>query len=154
MTHRHKASKHPTTWILVADRSRARILATEKSDGSDIREVECLVNPEGALRQSDVETDGPGYFRGGGGSLSAGEPHTDYQHKTAEPFAGQIAEALEHGRNTNQFGHLIVTASPMFLGILRQKLPASLAKLVELEIDKDYTQMSDAKIAELVSSHR
>ncbi|MCP4783757.1 MAG: host attachment protein [Fuerstiella sp.] len=135
-----------TTWIVVADRSRARILA-DPGDNKDLSEIETLVNPEGAMRQSECCSDRQGYFGGRPGALEAGDPETDFRHKTAQMFATRVIESLETGRASHSFGRVVLIAAPSFLGTLRQKLPAPLARMVELEVDKDYSKCSPGEIA-------
>ncbi|MEZ6131448.1 MAG: host attachment protein [Planctomycetaceae bacterium] len=151
MTRRYHTPTVPVTWIVVADRSRARILSAMSGDCADLCEVEDLVNPVGALKASEVAADGQGYHAGRPGYLEACEPRTDHEHKTAEPFAQQIVSRLEAGRNSQQFGHLILIAAPLFLGILRQKLSQPLARMVELEVDKDYSKHSVREVTALLT---
>ncbi|HIF00702.1 MAG TPA: host attachment protein [Fuerstia sp.] len=146
MTFRHHTPEIATTWVVVADRSRARILASS-GDSTDLAELETLVNPTGAMRQSECSSDRQGYFKGREGSLEAGDPETDWEHKTAETFAAQVIDYLETGRTSQQFGHVVLIAAPSFLGTLRQKLPTPLARMVELQVDKDYSKCSPKEIA-------
>jgi len=153
MTRRHQAPEVPVTWIVVADRSRARILATTNDDALDLVEIADLANPVGALKAGEAEADDQGYHAGRPGYLESCEPRTDHEHKTAQPFAQQIVSRLESGRNSQQFGHLVLVAAPLFLGVLRQKLSQPLARMVELEVDKDYSKRSVDDIAGLLAKH-
>ncbi len=153
MTFKHHTPEVSTTWVVVADRSRARILASS-GDSADLEELETLVNPEGAMRQSECSSDRQGYFGGRQGSLEAGDPKTDFQHKTAETFAAQVIDHLETGRTSQQFGHVVLIAAPSFLGTLRQKLPTPLARMVELQVDKDYSKCSPGEIASQLAKVR
>ena len=150
MTFKHHTPEISTTWLVVADRARARILSTT-ADTSELNEIKTLVNPEGAMRQSDYVSDRQGYFGGRKGSLEAGDPKTDFQHKTAETFAIQVVDHLEAARNSQQFGRLVLIAAPSFLGALRRKLPAPLSRMVELEVDKDYSKCAPDEIATLLA---
>ncbi len=154
MTVRHHTSKNTTKWIVVADRSRARIFAMTEDEPTKLNELEDLVNPAGAMRQSESVSDREGYFGGREGMLEAAEPKTDFAHKTAEPFANLIVAHLEAGRNSQQFGNLILIAAPAFLGMLRQSLPSPLAQLVELEVNKDYTKHPINEIASRLTELR
>ena len=146
MTFKHHSPDITTTLVVEADRSRARILVSV-GDSTDLAEQETLVNPRGAMRQSECSSDRQGYFGGRKGSLEAGDPETDFEHKTAETFAAQVIDYLETGRTSQQFGHVVLIAAPSFLGTLRQKLPAPLARMVELQVDKDYAKCSPPEIA-------
>jgi protein required for attachment to host cells len=146
MTFKRQTPDISTTWVVVADRSRARILETI-GDCKDLVEIESLENPEGAMRQSECCSDRQGYFGGRPGSLEAGDPETDFRHKTAETFAVQVIDYLEAGRTSGKFGHIVLIAAPSFLGTFRQKLPVPLARMVELQVDKDYTNCLPDEIA-------
>ena len=136
----------PTIWVLVANRSRARILS-QRLPGEPLQEVTSLKHPDGSLKQQDVETDRQGRFGERGNMRQAGDPETDFKHETAERFAGEIADLLDKARQRNQFGELVMIAAPLFLGVLRKKLPAPLGQMVTLEIDKDYTHLKPGELA-------
>jgi protein required for attachment to host cells len=141
-----------SNWILVADRSRARILTPNGSDNSTLEELADFAHPEGHQRQSDVVTDQQGRFQERGSGQHAGEPETDFKHETAQRFAGEIVEYLEKGRMANRFKRLIVVSPPMFLGVLRGKLPSPLASMVCHEINKDLTQLKVNELASRIPS--
>ncbi|MEW4531237.1 host attachment protein [Maioricimonas sp. JC845] len=146
MTHKYEHQTVAVAWVLVADRGRAQILAADLPDAARLEIVETLVHPASTVHARDIETDGPGSFQDRGGQSHAGDPETDFRHQTAQQFAGQIVERLEKGRLTNAFGKLIVVAPPLFLGVLRDKLPAPLSQLVAHEIGKDLTRQSEREL--------
>lgn len=147
MTRRHTTPVVSTTWTIVADRSTARILVSANGSGDDMVELKTLVNPEARLHPSDRVSDRQGYFGGREGSLEAGDPRTDFAHKSAAIFVEKIVEELQAGRSQQQFGQLNVIAAPMFLGALRNKMPEPLARMIKLEIDKDYTHCTPTEVA-------
>ena len=130
-----------TTWILVADRSRARILVAE-AESAPLQELEDFAHPEGHLREHEVVTDQQGQFAETGVAGSqTGDPEVDFKHQTAERFAHEIVQRLEKARLEGRFEKLVVIAAPLFLGVLRGQFPSPLRQLVSLELDKDYTQL-------------
>ncbi len=144
-----EASRRMTaaTWVVVTDRAVARIFLQLDGPGSELRSVTTLRHPESRERLSDEVTDGPGSFAGGGiAGHESGEPRTDHRHHTAEIFAKEVAEYLEAARQRREFGKLTIVAPPLFLGTLRDALPAPLVKLVEHELHKDYTHLSGEQI--------
>lgn len=141
MTYKREPSRQPVAWILVADRARARIFQCEWPLNSKLEEIETLVHPEGQAREHEVLTDGPGRFAEAAAGPHTGEKRTDHRHRTAIDFAHVVAERLEKGRVSNTFGHLIVVAPALYLGVLRQTVSGPLAKLIECEIAKDFTQL-------------
>ena len=155
MTHRHQNPVVPNIWIVVADRCRARIFATHQFQGlPQLTEIEVLEFPKGALKFSEYVSDHSGRMPGPGGIPVSGDPEVDFEHRTAEEFAGQLVQHLEDGRNKHKFGKIILMAPPVFLGVLRQKLTPQLARMVDLELDKDLSRRSDAEIAEHVARLR
>ena len=145
MTYQHKQRVVPTTWIVVADRSQARIFASSSGE-EPLEELDTLVFPESQMRKSEIVSDRQGYFRGKDGALDSGDPEKDFKHHTAEQFAVQIAHHIDAARQHQQFGRLALVAPPLFLGVLRKKLPTPVAQMVAVEIDKDYSQQSTASI--------
>ena len=154
MASNNRSTTESSTWVVVADRSRAKVLSIEGKTASNLHEVATLSHPEGAMKQSEYVSDRQGYFGRNEDALDAGVPQTDYKHKTAEEFALQLISLLESGRNGQQYDSIILIAAPMFLGVLRDKLPAPLEKLVELEIDKDLTRHSNAEIVSQITKLR
>jgi len=151
MTSSHHPKKEDAKWIVVADRSRARILCVGPESSGRLELIDQFEHPKGALRMQDTVTDSQGYFGGRPGSLSAGEPTTDFRHQTAQQFAGQLADYLDQERNKQNFASLILVAPPLFLGVLREKLTSQLEKLVVAEFDRDYTALPDDEVAHLTA---
>jgi len=147
MTFRHEQHTATGTWILVADRGRARILRQLEDAPSELEEIKVLDCPEAGLPPHQQVSDQPGYFKGRGDSLDAGDPKTDFKHRTAQRFAREIVQQLQEGRQRGDFGHLILVAAPMFLGVLKSHLDEPLTRLVQRSIDRDYTSLSLADLA-------
>ncbi len=59
MTFQQEARRPSTMWIVVADRARARIFATEWPGLDNFREIKGLAHPEGAAHPRDVESEAP-----------------------------------------------------------------------------------------------
>lgn len=147
MSFRHTPRRPETVWILVADRATGRIFTADDPDFGDIREIVTLVSPEGAAHPRDVLADRPGRFPGQSGECVAGDPETDYRHRTAQEFACRVVEALEGGRMHDRFGGLVVIAPALFLGVLRKHLPSPLKKLVIGELSKELAHANPDEIA-------
>ena len=146
MTFKHQPTVSPITWIVVADRQRARILELDPERPDKLCEVDALEHPEGAAHRQEVETSRQGYFKGGSAAATSGDPKVDFPHQTAGAFCGQIVKVLDRGRLENRFGHLTIVAAPMFLGVLRSKLTDPLNRMISRTLDKDYTQLPDAEL--------
>jgi protein required for attachment to host cells len=124
-----------STWIVVADASRARFFTAEKSAGP-LFEIQTLSNPEARLHERDLVTDRRG--RKNGGSVTKTE--------TANRFANAVCSHLENGRHSQAFRKLYILGSPNFLGMLRKHQSSSLRSLIREEIPKDLTTQSPERI--------
>jgi protein required for attachment to host cells len=126
-----------TTWVLVADNSRARFFAADKA-ASPLKEVRDLTYPEARLHEGDLVTDKGGRDR----NSSTGGAHglgTESAHKQdgADRFAQHVCGELESARNSGEFNKLYVVAAPAFLGLLRKHQSPALRQLVAAEVDKN-----------------
>jgi protein required for attachment to host cells len=161
------------TWIVVADSGRARIFAPREKDprpldeivhfvgragyagpqkypAQKLDEVESLVHPAGQMKRGGLETDRPGRVQAPGVAESYETRHRDFDHQMADEFVKEIVEYLARARQEHRFENLILAAPPLFLGVLRKKLPRSLKSLVSLELDKDYTKLSPSELRALL----
>lgn len=128
-----------TTWVLVADISRARFFSAEKP-ASPLVEFNDLTFPEGRLHEGDLVTDRAGRVRNtASGGLHGLEPGTTRKQDGAERFALQICDELEAARTSGALDKLYVVAGPTFLGVLRRHQSAALRQLVAAEVDKNLT---------------
>ena len=134
-----------STWILVADNSRARIFTAEKA-ASPLHEVRTLTSPEARLHEGELVSDKAGQDRNpnvSGHGLSDDHPH---KHAIADRFAAQVCEVLEGARNQGLFRKLYVIAAPAFLGMLRHHQSPALRQLIAAEIDKGLAGLDPAAI--------
>lgn len=126
-----------TTWVLVADNSRARFFQAEKA-ASPLTELSTLAYPEARLHEGDLVTDRSGRDRnpssGGAHGLGSESVH---KKESAERFAQQVCEELEAARNGGRFNKLYVVAAPAFLGLLRKHQSPALRQVVAGEVDKN-----------------
>lgn len=133
-----------TTWILIADRGRARVFSRNRHDESWSK-VASFDFPEGRLREGETRTDRPDTFSVGNGR-STPEPHADFRHTTAATFSKELVDYLEKARQAKSFDFLWIVAPPLFLGELREHLPNTLSPLVKREWHKDLTKHPDSQI--------
>ncbi len=147
---RHRRES-PATWIVVADRAIARVFEQCGDENGPLKHITTLRHPESRERMSDVVSDNPGSFRGGGiAGSEAGEPNQDYRHHTARLFARRIAGYLDAERQRGEFGQLVLIAAPLFLGSLRSCLSPPLRQMVKSETARDYTHLDGNAIHEHV----
>lgn len=133
--------KSTVTWVLVADGSRARLLA---GDGAG-KGLEPALDQEFIgtnLASRDIASDRPGRsFDSGGEGRHAMEPPTDPKRHAKQAFVRDVAGILEAARKRNEFERLIVVAPPQALGDLRSEFGVELQRMVIAEINKDLTQV-------------
>jgi len=133
-----------STWVLVADNSRARFFSAEKP-ASPLVEFRDLASPEGRLHEGDLVTDKRGREQNPDNhTRHAYDPPTTRKEDVAERFALQICEELDTARARDELSKLYIVAAPSFLGLLRRNQPATLRQTVAGEIDKNLTTQ-DAK---------
>jgi protein required for attachment to host cells len=132
-----------TTWVLIADSSRARIFE-KKEHEKHLEEVEDFVNTAGRTDANELRTDERGRFYGKG---------ERYQGHTADPavfpvehendlFAHTLARYLDDGRKAHRYNHLYLIAPPKFLGLIRGSLHDEVKKLVQGELQKDVSNFA------------
>lgn len=126
-----------TTWIVIADRSGARILRHQGGQPS-LEPIGEIAHPEGRLRPHEIEADRPGrvHDRMSAHRHGVAREEAATEH-LAKGFALAIAERLRKARLEQQFDRLVLVAGPRMLGHLRDALDAHTAALVTAELPKD-----------------
>lgn len=140
-------------WILVANRSNARLFANKGSHKS-LNLVEDFFHSAGRHRERDLNSDKSGRLAGSGGQSrhGVGDGHSATEHE-AENFAKELAQRLHQGRTENEFTRLVLVAEPGFLGLLKGALDDQTAKLLTDTVAKDLVHMSDSEIPDVVLEH-
>lgn len=139
--------KRITTWILIADGSRARI-AYNDGPGRGIKPVFEDELRGRNLAGRDIVSDRPGRtFDSAGEGRHAKEPHTDPRALEKRNFARQLAGRLEEADKRGAFDRLVIVSPPRALGDLRAVLPAAVRAKVDREIPKDLTNISLHEVA-------
>lgn len=143
-----------TTWALVCDASRARILEPN-GRGESWRVLETLDHPPSRQRTSELVSDQRGRVQQSGNTASKPgmAPRTDPTDVEAEHFARELSDKLQQAFDTQTFERLIVAAPPRFLGLLRGLVSKPVQRLVIASIDKDYTHADPAEIEKRLRPH-
>jgi protein required for attachment to host cells len=133
-------------WILVADRSKARIFHRAKpSEG--IHLVEEIIHPEGRLKEHEILSDRPGRTFSNVGTTRHGyAPRVDPLDQIGLNFAKVLASKLELARSQNRFERIVLVAAPKLLGMIRTSLDPKTQGLLLKSMDKDYSYQSDLEI--------
>ena len=141
-----------TTWILVANASRAALYAT--GGARDFELLAALSHPESRLKSSELSPTEPGHA----GKSHGGSPRRTVLENTAPPheveaehFAVELGDRLSDGARRHAFDRLVLVAPPEFLGQLRQRLHGDAKKNLVTSIDKDYTLLEPKELQEKLS---
>ena len=135
-----------STWLIVADNSRARFFSMESRTGP-IEETKSIVHAEARLREQNMTSDLPGR-----GSGKGGEGLHAYQNKVSPKeqeninFAREIAAELDKARKENKFKQFVLVAAPDFLGKLRDQMNTQTHKLVSFELAKNLAHLDAVEI--------
>lgn len=144
MTHR--------TWILVADRSGARVYARSGSGLPTL--IETIAHPEGRLRPRDLEAaeGGRAHDRFGEHRHAMTSQESAVDH-VAATFAKSLADRLRTARLDRQYDDLVLVAGPRMLGRLRAALDDDTAAIVSGSVDRDLAELEDHALAETLREH-
>lgn len=149
------------TWIVSANAGRARFFS-QTSATAPLEEVNDMANNAVRLRTVETESDDIGLRSASKSAHSVGAPRpqsgyeppqTPAQHQT-EVFARDVADYLLKAYREGRYRQLCLTASPEFLGVLRKLLDPSIASLIAMEVNKDYTQSNAIQLREYIRSHK
>ncbi|MFO0918784.1 MAG: host attachment protein [Planctomycetaceae bacterium] len=130
------------TWILIADRTKAKLLHVLPHGQGPFPELASLIHEAGRLQARERDSSEPGRVIHPAGYASAVEPHEDRDHVESKRFAAEIVHHLDHCRQESRFDQLIVVAPPKFLGVLRDAWTPLLRRMVQLEVHQDLMTIS------------
>ncbi len=128
-----------TTWIIVADSSRARVF---EQGEKHLREIEDMVNPGG--HANNLRKDGDGKLHDKNERIQGhvvAPPTAPVDHEN-DVFARSIGQYLDQARNARRYARLRVIAAPKFLGLMRSNLHKEVQKLIAQELPKDISMFS------------
>jgi protein required for attachment to host cells len=130
--------KH-TTWVVVADGARARILANE-GPGSGLVPVFAREQDLPKTRELGADRPGRSFSSMQSGTRSAMEPRVDWHQFEKQKFARSMAKLLDDARTKQAFDRLVLVAPPTTLGELRATLDKHTQALIAGEVAKDLTR--------------
>ena len=135
-------SKH---WVMVADKSKARIFTIADPRGELLDEV-VLEHPQAREREQTLTSDRPGrsFDSTGQGRHAMGTSVEPDQQETIR-FAKQIADHVQVAHNEGRCDRLLLVAGPPLLGLLREPLN-TLTGLRVSEIEKNLGQYDAREI--------
>ena len=133
-----------TSWVVIADGSRARIFETSGLK-LDLREIEGFTDPQARTRDPELRNGAPGH--------DAMPPPTSPDDAARDRFARMLGEHLEHARLHQRFQRLRMAVEPRFLGLLRRHLSDETRKLVYEEINADISKLDAREIQRHLEMH-
>ncbi len=129
------------TWIIVADGSRARLLAND-GPGKGLRPAVAGEFHHDAPPTHLLGTEKPGRVAPAmGASRSAIQPHMDFHQFEKDKFGQQMARLLNDAADRRTYDDLIVVAPARTLSTLRKSLSAKASELIRAELAKDLTHV-------------
>ncbi len=138
--------KRRTTWILIADATRARILKND-GPGRGIEAVEGLVFRSEHRKLGEIMADRPGRVFESAGSLRHGlEYASDAVREDDRAFAKSLVSVLQNALGRKEYDRLVIVASNRMLGEIRAALPEKVKASVYAEIGKDLTQIPNSDL--------
>ncbi|MFP5344579.1 MAG: host attachment protein [Gammaproteobacteria bacterium] len=138
-----------TTWILVADRSKAKLFES-KGPGKPLQHVQDILHPEGHLHSQDIVSDKPGRIFTSFGKRHGFSGHHEPAENVTRQFTLHLANFLNDGRNAHSYEKLVLVAEPGFLGELLNALNEQTAKLVSKTIKKDLMHLKTGDLQQHV----
>ncbi|UOF02376.1 host attachment protein [Bdellovibrio reynosensis] len=130
------------TWIVVVNRTQAKVFACTNKRGDGIEFVTKLDNPRGRLRAQDINADKWGVFATLMSHGSRQEKKEGPTDRVAQEFAIKVSDFLDECLLQKNFDDLILIAEPQFLGRLRNLLGREVKALISQEIAKDLNLVS------------
>lgn len=140
-----EAVKHPITYILVADGSRARLLSSQGIN-KPLKEVEGAQFHIELKPDRELQTDRPGRVQESANVARHAIERENLRRKQKEEFALKLANVLEECLSKKEYQRLIVAAPPEALGNIRAALSDGVRSLLFAEVPKDLTKMTSAEV--------
>ena len=132
----------PTTWTLVADRTRARLFSSTRA-AEPLIELRDFLNPDGRELAQELVTDRSSRMPGMvGRARGAVEARTSPEEHAAQVFAREICATLERGLVDRACERLVLIAAPEFLGLLHGCASKRVLEAIEFELGKNLTSLA------------
>lgn len=145
-------NKIQTTWFLVADGARAKVLAADDKKGTARPVYDHIFTSVGRAHSYKALTDRAGRsFDSVGTSRHGIEPRTDWRTQVRRGFAHDLAGVVESAALGGRFDKLVLVAPPKLLGMLREALGKASQRCLSLCIGKEMTHLSGPELAERLS---
>ena len=133
--------RHHTTWIVIADGSRARIL-TPREEGVGFDVVSEATSAEAHVPSREIWADRPGHTQESGSSARHSiEPRHDPHQERKAAFIRELASQLNAAGEQKRFDRLILFAPPRSMAELRETLDERVRRKIKAAAPKDLTKV-------------
>lgn len=143
-----------STWIVLANASRARILSRDPSGGL-LEELADFVHPQSREKGSDLTSDRPGHAQkahgDAGHAATAFQAAVDPRQKEHAVFAAEVSHHLEQAVAQGRCQDLVLMASDPFLGELKSHLSEGARRIVRATVPRDLTTFSGPDLVQRVT---
>lgn len=134
--------KAKTSWVLIADGARARIVRRKSTHDQNEAQPYDLVFQIDHKMLDEIMSDRPGRsFASVGARRSAIESRSEPKKHQEARFADTLVEELERRLRAREFERLAIIGEPRMLGTLRRKFSPALEQTVVAEFTKDLTKV-------------
>jgi protein required for attachment to host cells len=131
--------KRMTTWVLVADGGRARVLAA-KGPGRGLEVV--MERAVEVKRTAELGTDRPGRSYESATTARHAHAELDFHREQEQEFLKGLVGELEGEHRARRFDRLVVVAPPTALGDLRKAMGSRFGDALRHTINKDLTKVA------------
>jgi protein required for attachment to host cells len=135
------------TWVVVCDASVARLFQAEP-EPRDWHLLDELTHRESRLKGRDLQSEPRGGIQQNDGSYRNAMEPLSLKKVEEDRFAKQIISVLGEGAAANAFEEFVLVAPPEFLGVLKKNLTPALSKRLKGTLNKDYSHLKPAELAE------
>lgn len=140
------------TWILATDSNTCRLYDYSKKPEL-LTLVKEIKHPENKLRDIDLTSDKPGHYKASGGAHGAFSQPSDPKEIKIDDFSREIANVLDHGRNTHAYEKLVVIAPPHMNGLLIHHMNKHVRDLVTHNLKKDILHCTEQELLDFLRQH-
>ena len=140
-------------WVIAANSEYARLFKTT-GVGQPLEEFETLVCSAARQSEQDLVSDRPGRsFDSSGSGRHAMEPGEQAGEHIARAFAKEVAHFLDESFEQGHFNHLVVMASPGFLGLLRTEFSQQVRSVIRQEVNKNLVRLQVSELCKHLPDH-
>ena len=131
-----------TTWFLIADSSKARIIESNGPRGTWAI-LEEMSDDDARKPSRDLGRDRPARGRTiGTGAPFAVEENSEHE-KAGKEFLSLCVQNIEQAAKKDRFEQLVIAAPPAALGVIRKKLSSEMTAMLIGAYDKDLTNETE-----------